>query len=215
MSHRIREPAIWCGCSLYYKDGEAKRWSKKRKNEDASPRYFLTLSTSTKPENENLYNSLLLFTQQGQFWLFRSLWHGCTASHCLEVTPCSFFSQRPLHNAASLTVIHCGSVGISLASLRRLIWRPACSIELAFSRDYASLPHCSKPFLPLTSNTQFRHRCSQWLKLSSSTTSLSMRVNSRRCSAFSHSSIQNQPRLPFSSFKEPSVAASRSSSAAF
>ena len=116
--------AIWPECSLHVKREE---WlPAKKKKVAVEPRFFLTvptLTTSKKADAGSLLNSLLVIFTSDQPCFFRSLWHGCTTNHMLEVAPLSRVDEASLPDQSHLLVVQCGSVLFLLLFHDRSTWK--------------------------------------------------------------------------------------------
>ena len=119
---RCGSPSVWTHCSIRVKREE---W-KKTKKVAIEPRFFLTapsLSSTEKKDEASLYNALLLVISSSRYWFFRSLWHGCTANHLLEIAPISGVNASRFSDQSQLTVLHCGMVGTAVSLHDRSTWR--------------------------------------------------------------------------------------------
>ena len=119
---RCGSPSVWTHCSIRVK---REGW-KKTKKVAIEPRFFLTapsLSSTEKKDETSLYNALLLVISSSHYWFFRSLWHGCTANHLLEIAPISGVNESRLSDQSQLTVLHCGMVGAVVSLHDRSTWR--------------------------------------------------------------------------------------------
>lgn len=115
-------PSVWTHCSIRVK---REGW-KKTKKVAIEPRFFLTapsLSSTEKKDETSLYNALLLVISSSHYWFFRSLWHGCTANHLLEIAPISGVNESRFSDQSQLTVLHCGMVGAVVSLHDRSTWR--------------------------------------------------------------------------------------------
>lgn len=111
---RCGSPSVWTHCSIRVKREE---W-KKTKKVAIEPRFFLTapsLSSTEKKDETSLYNALLIVISSSHYWFFRSIWHGCTANHLLEISPISGVNESRFSDQSQLTVLHCGMVGVAVS----------------------------------------------------------------------------------------------------
>ena len=105
---------IWTDCTLHVKREE---WlPAKRKKVAVEPRFFLTAPTlaaskkAAKEDAGSLLNALLAVLTPSRAVFFRSLWHGCTTNHMLEIAPISGVDESSFPDQSHLVVLQCGSV---------------------------------------------------------------------------------------------------------
>lgn len=119
--------SVWTDCSLHVKREE---WlPAKRKKVAVEPRFFLTAPTlaaskkAAKEDPGSLFNALLAVLTPSRAFFFRSLWHGCTTNHMLEIAPISGVDAASFPDQSHLVVLQCGSVFPPSLFYSRSTWK--------------------------------------------------------------------------------------------
>ena len=110
--------SIWDHCELHSSGERRNKW---RREESYENRWFLTVPEMTFKKKDDgdegsYLNHLFILCSEPPLFL-QSLWHGCTASHVIEVKPCEFLCQQPAHSSSGHTVVDVGSIDMEIRCL--------------------------------------------------------------------------------------------------
>ena len=131
--------SIWDHCDLH---STGERRSKWRREEPYENRWFLTVPEMTCKKKDDgdegsYLNHLFILCSDPPLFL-QSLWHGCTASHVIEVKPCEFLCQQAIHSSSGKTVVDIGSIDMEIR----------CLVALGGFQQLALAPSLLRPVAP-------------------------------------------------------------------
>ena len=118
------------------------RRSKWKRDEPYENRWFLTVPEMTCKKKDDgdegsYLNHLFILCSDPPLFL-QSLWHGCTASHVIEVMSCEFLCQQPAHASSGHAVVDIGSIDMEIR----------CLVALRGFQQLALAPSLLRPVAP-------------------------------------------------------------------
>lgn len=131
--------SVWDSCELH---SSGERRSKWKRDEPYENRWFLTVPEMTCKKKDDgdegsYLNHLFILCSDPPLFL-QSLWHGCTASHVIEVRSCEFLCQQPAHASSGHAVVDIGSIDMEIR----------CLVALRGFQQLALAPSLLRPVAP-------------------------------------------------------------------